>query len=124
MSEHDEFEFQEGISGALARYDPCGELVRYMKMDKGSDVTNLTLQADIRVGRAKVNTEVCFSVLSYSWVKHCFEKGTDLRHLDPLAAGNLVLGQPMVVVELLTPDSAVRAILRYIRIEGPTRQIQ
>lgn len=122
MSEHDEIAFQQGMNEALRRYDPNNALVRYVRMDKGSDVSDLTLNADVLVGHAGLGKEQCIAVVSYSCIKHFFEEGTDLRDFDPLAEGSYSVGHPMVIVDTLNPDSAVRAILRYIRIERPARE--
>ena len=86
-----------------------------LRLDQGSDVTDLTASADVRVTRSDRPGEAVFTIITATTVAqfvsapHWSER-TELN-------GIYTTGCPMIIVDEITPKKIVIAIQRYIEIE-------
>ena len=99
---------------ALQGLDPRRALVAWVRLDKGSDVTDLTVMIDVIVCRAGASSSQVFTIASIGYVKDVFDSGFISRSFQ----GVYVTGCPFAVVETLTPDNVVLAIIRYVTLES------
>jgi len=108
-------ELQRAIDMAFQEHH-C-RLLRRIELDRGSEVTNLTVNARVRVqmrdGRVRG-----FTILAKEFPEWVFAARNEIaNHPAPEYIGVYATGGPLAFVREITGDSIVRAVLRYLELE-------
>ncbi len=108
-----ENELQKAIDVELSRYDTNIESI---KLGMGSDVTDLTqvVDVDVFIEQRKIRE---FNIRSKFFVDCVFRGDWRRGHPRPEMADLLTTGGPLIIVEEISGNSVVRAVLRYLELE-------
>ncbi|HUU81974.1 MAG TPA: hypothetical protein VM243_00595 [Phycisphaerae bacterium] len=111
-----EEELQNEINRSMCDRD-CGAISR-IELGPGSDVTDLSLAADVRVFTAGSEFRG-FGVRAKEFIDMVFAGAWKDGHPRPDVADICTTGGPLLIVERITGDSVVRGVLRYLELEHP-----
>jgi hypothetical protein len=105
---------QRAIDLAVQKYD-CA-LWKSIELDRGSEVTDLALNARVRVhfsgGRMRG-----FTILAKEFVEWVFAPERVGNPYAPEFNDVYTTGGPLVIVHEITGDSIVRAVIHYLELE-------
>ncbi|MFQ5811360.1 MAG: hypothetical protein ACE5JM_17210 [Armatimonadota bacterium] len=105
---------QREIDNSLAERRGCG--VERIRLDHGSEVTDLTRGADVRVYLSDRAGFRLFSFLTIFFLDHVLS--SDLEgHPRPDVRDLYAAGGPLIVTREVSGDVIVRGVLRYLELE-------
>ena len=114
MSDQDEAQLQAEVDAALESWSELRHGVTQIRLDNGSDVTNLSINVDVRVEQIGQPTFRFFSVV----VGEAFVEflGAKSEMYEPFTTGG-----PLIIVPKITGKSVVQAVMRYLLLEQHRR---
>jgi len=111
-------ELQEDIDFELRQRETP---IMRIELGPGSDVTDLSLAADVRVTMSNTALMRCFSIRTKRFVDMVFQGKWRVGHPCADYADVMTTGNPLVLVPEITGDTVVRGVLRYLQIENQYR---
>lgn len=106
-------DLQRAIDAALTRLR--NELLHRIELDRGSEVVDLSLDADVRVFTSPAAEPRDFSVVSLAFLQNTVPKPDWMgrKQLD----GMFTTGTPLIVLHEITGEAVVAGVLRYLELE-------
>ena len=91
-----------------------------IELDNGSDVTDLTYNADVQVRMSGSGDWRLFTIVTVHFISRVLVEELWVKdHPRPEMADHYTTGGPLILAQKIDGDVIVRSVMRYLELEGP-----